>query len=163
MPTTEYRSNEGGEFLLNNSLLFWVNRLASAMRESFNDDLKSHDLTWPQWMCLNVLSHSDVGTPAQLADALGVDRSAVTRLLDRLAAKGMVEREHDDGDRRSVRIALTAMGYQLCKVLDELAETHQRRYIEQLPATEVRVFKSNIQKLLRESGIETSGIWKAIG
>lgn len=37
----------------------------------------------PQWMILNVLHHQWAKTPTRVADNIGVDRSAVTWLLDR--------------------------------------------------------------------------------
>jgi DNA-binding MarR family transcriptional regulator len=59
-------------------------------------------VTWPQWLVMNVLFHQMADTPAQLAEEIGIDRSAITRLLDRLEAKACVRREHDKIDRRSI-------------------------------------------------------------
>lgn len=154
---------DGARLQVHNSLIYWVNRLASVMRETFNEALASEEITWPQWLSLNVLAHGQADTPAQIADCLGIDRSAVTRLLDRLADKGLLERVHDDGDRRSVRILLTEQGRDKIQRIDQLALQHQERFLAQLPATEVRVLKSNIQKLLREGGIESNHLWRNIG
>ena len=45
-----------------------------------------------------------------LADHLGVGRSAVTPLVDRLADEGIVERRRSEADRRVWHVALTAKG-----------------------------------------------------
>ncbi|MDO3384995.1 MarR family transcriptional regulator [Gilvimarinus sp. SDUM040013] len=160
--STASASVEAGHLHLNNSLIFWVNRLASAMRETFNEALAVENISWPQWMSVNVLAHEEADTPAKIAECLGVDRSAITRLLDRLVDKGLVQRQHDDGDRRSVRVYLTPEGKSLAKRVDQLALEHQQRFLSQLPATEVRVFKSHVQKLLREAGVESSRQWRTI-
>ncbi|MFD0475211.1 MarR family winged helix-turn-helix transcriptional regulator [Nonomuraea thailandensis] len=50
-----------------------------------------------------------------------VTSGAITNRIDRLAAKGLVERLPDEEDRRSIRVRLTAQG--LAKI-DELVGPH---------------------------------------
>lgn len=147
-------------FHLHNSFTFWITRLASAMREAFNQELAEHQVSWPQWMILNVLFHQLAETPAQIADNIAVDRSAVTRLLDRLEHKALLERVHDGLDRRSVKVHLTAAGRALVDQLNSAAETHQNRFLNQLHPTELRAFKGNIQKMLRAVDIDAASLWR---
>lgn len=49
----------------------------------------------------------------QLADKLEVKSSAVTVMLDRLEALGLIAREPDENDRRAVIVTLTAKGQEL--------------------------------------------------
>ena len=147
------------DYHLHNSFTFWIARLASVMRDQFNQALSEHDVTWPQWMILNVLHHGLAITPAQIADNIGVDRSAVTRLVDRLEKKHMVERSFDGLDRRSIQILMTAEGRRLVVDINAAAKRHQDSYLAQIPNTECRSLKGNIQKLLRASGVETNDLW----
>jgi len=147
------------DFQLHNSFTFWISRLASVMQEQFNKELDELDVTWPQWMVMNVLAHNLAETPAQIADNLGVDRSAVTRLVDRLEKKGLVNRLHDGLDRRSILIKLTKAGAAMVEELDSSAGEHQRKFLSQLHNTEYRAFKGNLQKMLRAGGVETSTTW----
>jgi len=149
-------------FHLHNSFTFWITRLANAMREAFNQELAEHHISWPQWMILNVLFHELANTPAQIADNIAVDRSAVTRLLDRLEEKQWLERVHDGLDRRSVKIHLTPAGKSLVQQLNSAAETHQNRFLNQLHPTELRAFKGNIQKMLRAVDIDAATLWRHI-
>lgn len=148
--------------LLFNNLTFWVSRLAARMKEDANATFKEHNITWPQWMVLNLLHSDAAATPAEIADTIGIDRSAVTRLLDRLEEKQYLQRIHDDGDRRRVNIELTEAGRGLMQTLNELADARQRHFLSQLPPTELRVFKSHLQKLLRAGGIESRELWRQI-
>lgn len=51
------------------------------------------------------------GTPStQLGPRMGMEKTSLSRLLNNLEAQGMIERRADDGDRRIVRIHLTAIG-----------------------------------------------------
>lgn len=60
---------------------------------------------------LRVIDASPAGVRVQeVADAVGTTIGAASRLLDRIAADGIVERSADPDDRRSVRITLTAAG-----------------------------------------------------
>ena len=147
-------------FQLHNSYTFWISRLASVMQDRFNKELETLDVTWHQWMVMNVLTHEMANTPANIAEQIGVDRSAITRLVDRLAKKGLVEREHDGLDRRSVKIHITSAGKLMVKHLDEAAERHQRVFLDELQNTEHRALKGNIQKLLKAGGIETALLWR---
>jgi DNA-binding MarR family transcriptional regulator len=55
------------------------------------------------------------GTPlhmSQLAQRLVISRPTASRVIDRLVARGWVERWHDEGDRRVVLLALSAAGRQ---------------------------------------------------
>lgn len=149
-------------FMLHNSYTFWISRLASVMQDRFNKELETLDVTWPQWMVMNVLTHELANTPANIAAQIGVDRSAVTRLVDRLEKKGLVMREHDGLDRRSVKVHITSPGQMMVRHLDEAAERHQKVFLEGLHNTEYRALKGNIQKLLRAGGVETAALWKHV-
>ncbi len=48
-----------------------------------------------------------------LVNRLHLDRSSVSRLVERLVARGWVSRTGDDGDRRTVRLTATPAGQQI--------------------------------------------------
>jgi DNA-binding MarR family transcriptional regulator len=50
-------------------------------------------------------------TPASLADKTGVTRATISGLLDGLEKDGLIERRPDPGDRRLIRVHLTAAGH----------------------------------------------------
>ncbi len=148
------------DFQLQNSFAFWIHRLNNLLQEQFNLLLKDYEVTWPQWMLLNVLSGTEACTPAAIAEQLGVDRSGVTRLLDRLEAKGYVEREHDKLDRRSVKLHLTSKGKQLMSTINSLAYQHQEVFLKELHLSERRGFKKELQKILKTCGVDTQLLWQ---
>jgi DNA-binding MarR family transcriptional regulator len=87
-------------------------------------------VTLPQYRALVVLSRPVPCTPSDLAEALGVHPSSVTRLCDRLVAKRLVRRVAGVSDRRETTLALTAAGRRL---LARVTDT-RRRDIEQVVA-----------------------------
>ena len=49
-------------------------------------------------------------SPSKLTDALGTDTAGMTRLVDRLEAKGLLRRQRHTGDRRAILIEVTDEG-----------------------------------------------------
>jgi DNA-binding MarR family transcriptional regulator len=150
------------DFHLHNSFAFWIHRINNLLQEQFNQQLQAYEITWSQWMLLNVLHSSEVDTPAAIAAQLGVDRSGITRLLDRLEAKHYVEREHDKLDRRSVKLHMTSKGTALMQEINTLAYAHQQQFLKELHLSERRGFKKELQKILRTSGVDTMSLWQRI-
>jgi DNA-binding MarR family transcriptional regulator len=68
------------------------------------------DVTLPQYRALVVLGQHGSRRPADLAVALDVTPSTATRMCDRLAAKGLVDRDRSGDDRREVRVTLSDRG-----------------------------------------------------
>lgn len=56
-----------------------------------------------------------------MASLIGVDRSALVRLLDVLEGEGLVVRQTDTQDRRLKMVLLTAEGKKQCKLFHQLA------------------------------------------
>lgn len=70
------------------------------------------ELTLAWYEILLVLSQSDAGRMrmTDLADSLLLSKSAATRLVDRLVARGLVERSTCSSDRRGTEVELTRKG-----------------------------------------------------
>lgn len=62
-----------------------------------------------QWSAL-IAIHFGQTTCAALARDLAHDKGAMTRMIDVLEAKGLVQRDRDDADRRLVNLSLTEEG-----------------------------------------------------
>ncbi|NUP10402.1 MAG: MarR family transcriptional regulator [Polyangiaceae bacterium] len=80
------------------------------------------DLSAAQAYLLQTLDPSKPVPMSSLAGALSCDASNVTGLVDKLEARGFVERQPDPNDRRVKMIALTASGKRVrAEVVDRLA------------------------------------------
>ncbi len=84
----------------------------------------AEDVTLPQYRALVELAARGPQRLADLAAALGVDRSTATRMCDRLVRKQLVQRRRISTDRRGVRISLTPAGRALVE------EVTRRRRVE---------------------------------
>ncbi|MET9603746.1 MarR family transcriptional regulator [Streptomyces sp. NPDC006512] len=71
-------------------------------------------------------------TAGALIPAAMVTSGAITNRIDRLEAKGLVERVRDETDRRSVRIRLTDRGLEISGKVMEAHLDHYARLLEPL-------------------------------
>jgi len=84
-----------------------------------------------------VLVEANPGLKQQrLAEAAHLDRSSLVPVIDKLEAKGLVERRA--ADRRSNGLFLTAEGTALLRSLKRRVRRHERRVVENLSAREQR-------------------------
>ena len=90
-------------------LLFRQVRDAMWARMAEELDTLGHDLTFSQYMTLKKLADGTAGV-TDLARAVDLNPGAMTRLLDKLEAKGLIARVADAGDRRALNIHLTEAG-----------------------------------------------------
>ena len=72
------------------------------------------DLTFAQWRVLVVVGERPNGaTVTEIAARLGAEISPVSRLVSRLARRGVVKARKDDQDRRVTRVTVTEEGREL--------------------------------------------------
>lgn len=91
--------------------------------------LKGYGLTSTQYNVLRILRGAGAeGLPSgEVAERMITREPDITRLLDRMEAKGWVHRRKDPEDRRVVRAYLTLAGHALSDQLDgPVAELHRR-------------------------------------
>jgi DNA-binding MarR family transcriptional regulator len=98
-------------------------RLSRALSLLERDRVCCEDVTVQQCYTLVLLRRQEADTMQQLADALGLALSTVTRNVDVLERRGAVVRERDPKDARVVRASLTPEGQALADRLaaNELA------------------------------------------
>lgn len=122
---TKPYENPGAELFL--SLFVLSQRLQDASAQI----LKAADLSAPQYNVLRILRGSgDEGrTCHEIGERMIQRVPDVTRLLDRLEARGLILRQRETADRRVVRVWASKEGLALIAPLDApLAELHQRHY-----------------------------------
>ncbi len=90
---------------------------------------KDHDITFIQAVTLLAIDSFDRPQPHLVADYLSQQSQTVTGVLDRLERAGHVTRRRDLGDRRAVRLELTASGRHL---VDDMSDTLKKHVQEVL-------------------------------
>ncbi|MCD6034861.1 MAG: Transcriptional regulator, MarR family [Rickettsiales bacterium] len=115
----------------NQSFGFVIHDIARMLRRNFDRRAQSLGLTRAQWSVLLHLRRQDGMRQTDLACLLEVKPISLTRLIDRLAKNGWVERRSDPDDRRANRIFLTEKVKPLVGQLREIGkETREEALIE---------------------------------
>jgi DNA-binding MarR family transcriptional regulator len=73
-------------------------------------DLAALEISAAQYIIISVLAKRGVDSAAQLCKDLSYDAGAMTRMVDRLEAKGLISRRRCPEDRRLVKLELTEAG-----------------------------------------------------
>ncbi len=101
--------------------------LARLIRTEADRRARAHGMTRAQWTLMIRLESQPGLLQKELAEILEVEPITVARLVDRLEARGMVERRPDPNDRRCWRLHLTEAAQPLLGEIDvqltELADT----------------------------------------
>lgn len=95
--------------------------LANRILEPWEKFLKAHgDLSVSQYNVLRILrgSHPERLPSSELGSRMVARDPDVTRLVDRLIKRGLVERTRSEQDRRVVQVGITPKGLALLKALD---------------------------------------------
>jgi len=101
------------------------------------------EVSLQQYRALVVLASRGPQRPIDLAEALGVEPSTVTRLCDRLAAKRLISRRHQGQDRREVQLALASHGRKIVEAVTTRRRAEIGRIVSSLaPGERDRIVKA---------------------
>lgn len=78
----------------------------------------------------------------------GIDAGPMSRLLDRLEAKGIVQRVRDELDRRQVNVELTPKGSALYPQIMEIITRVNGRFLDGFSPAEAAQLQAFLQRLL---------------
>ena len=104
-------------------------------------------ITRREWRVLAQLAAHEGVLSSQLAQWASLDRARTSRALTGLAAKGLVERTPRPGDRREVRVHLTAQGRALHAALLPRVAQINRQLLSVLSEHEIKMLDACLQRL----------------
>lgn len=127
---------------------YWVNRLGHAFRTYVDRELKDVDLTRRQAGMLGFIHRAENPVASDLTRALGIDSTAVTRMLARLEDKGLVERTQDPDDGRRLILSLTPAARRLLPKLMQKADRVEGTFEADVDPEDLATFHSVLMKML---------------
>ncbi len=146
MPQKAALKKDDSLYCQNGSIGYWAARLFGAMNLALERRLQTSGITARQFAAL-VAIEAGAKSPGELAQQLGVDAAAATRLLDRLADAGLIERSTKETDRRCVEIKMTDKGVALFPTLVPLAQSVDVDLVKGLGPKDRAAFLKHLQEL----------------
>ncbi|MDN3920601.1 MarR family winged helix-turn-helix transcriptional regulator [Roseateles violae] len=130
------------------SLGWLLKRVQQSIAQQAGLRLAKDGLTHAQWVPLLILRLGGPSPVASLARELETDTGAMTRLLDRLEAKGLCLRERSSEDRRVVMVSLTEEGMTLTSKLTAVLADVFNAHLQGFSEAEWRLLLSLLQRLI---------------
>jgi DNA-binding MarR family transcriptional regulator len=115
-------------------------------------DVVDGAVTLPQFRILAVLADFGRARSAQIAQALGIEPSAVTRFADRMVAAGYVSRHDEPTHSDAVTLGLSAPGEDLVGQVTARREQELAGIFHQLPLAERAILTHALRQLVEAAG-----------
>lgn len=143
MDFNKFDPNDSLATLLNKTTRALSTRLQSIFTHA------GFDVTSEQWMILILLWGEDGRSPYQIADIIGKDRAAVTRLIDGLEKRNLVVRVNDKKDRRQKQVYLTSQGREMEQNLIPLGLSNIKHAQTGISSKELETCKEVLRKIFK--------------
>ena len=112
-------------------------------------DLAPLEISAAQYTIISVMAKRGVDSGAQLCKDLSYDAGAMTRMIDRLEAKGLVNRRRCPEDRRLVKLELTEAGLAALPKLRECSVRVLNRLLQGFSLAEARQLEGFMVRMLQ--------------
>ena len=113
------------KFDLNAYVPFLLNRAGTRIAGAFGETLKQYGITISTWRLLASLYQHGSLRVGELAESSAIEMWTVSRVIGRMEKDGLVDRQREDQDARSVSVSLTEKGRALTEELIPHAMEHE--------------------------------------
>jgi DNA-binding MarR family transcriptional regulator len=133
------------------SIGYLLKRAGIQLSTTVDRSLAQFDMTHAQFTIVIKLLHGYARTAAELARDAMTDTGAMTRMLDRLEEKGIVQRTRSVADRRVVEVELTEKGKRLADDMMLVAVDALNHHLRDFSLEEVEQFKNFLRRMIANS------------
>lgn len=127
---------------------YWLRKLSNQVSGAFAARVEKHDVSVAGWVVLRVLFDHESLPLKDIVARVGVDQGALSRMVDRLIARGLLTRRESPNSRREVAISLTEEGRKLVPKLAREADENDRAHFAPLSARQRAELLATIQTLI---------------
>jgi MarR family transcriptional regulator, organic hydroperoxide resistance regulator len=121
------------------------------MRGALDEAAREHGLNGARdWIVLSAIAAGPRQTQLALAQSLGLDKTTMTSLLDRLESAGLVTRYQDSRDRRARIPELTETGNRVQHKLIPARDQAEAAALCQFSADEQRALRAMLNRLAED-------------
>jgi DNA-binding MarR family transcriptional regulator len=132
------------------SIGFLINKARNILTIEMDAALKDLDISSQQMGILMSLTLGLAATPFELSKVLGIDTGLMTRMLDKLEAKELLQRSRSLEDRRVVNLALTKKGEEVAGQIPEVAPDVLNAHLKKFSKVEFEELRRLLRKFLDE-------------
>lgn len=135
------------KFDLDRHPFFWLTQVIGARDRELAQGLREFGLRVPEWRALAALYAKKHSTMSELAELATIDRTTLTRTVDRMQDAGWLERLADDADMRVTRLSLTAAGRRMFDRIWPEVERLNALALDGLSKAEIRALQDVLSRM----------------
>ncbi|MCG2577387.1 MarR family transcriptional regulator [Dechloromonas sp. XY25] len=139
---------DGNDYKLDDSIGYLMRQIVATISLITDERMAEHGLTDAQWKPLLMIQQGQCKTAAELSRMACSDAGAVTRMLDRVEAKGLVQRTRSSEDRRVINIGLTEEGSRTAAMVPHVLADVLNSVLTGFSEAEARQLKGMLQRVL---------------
>lgn len=130
-------------------ILFQIEKTSKISKVYSQRDFDRLDLgiTIEQWILLKIIEQYDQMSQKELAEKSLRDPASITRTLDLLSKKGLIERRSIENNRRQYNIKLTNTGKKFVEQHIEMVQQHRSKSVEGFSADELKTLESMLKRI----------------
>lgn len=145
MPKPHYKPES---FHLRDSVGYLLKRSQRLMQERIEGLFEQQGFTLQQWVVLMYLRDGLAVTVADMCRSLSHDSGAMTRLVDQLESRKLIERRRSADDRRVVELSLTDAGAEVLDTMVPTACDLLNTAMDGFSREEVKLLQSMLRRLI---------------
>ncbi|MFI4999908.1 MAG: MarR family winged helix-turn-helix transcriptional regulator [Reyranellales bacterium] len=132
---------------LDSYLPYLLNRAGARIAEAFGKEVKPLGATLQMWRVLAALRERDGRPMGDLSQTTSIEVSTLTRLVDGMETKGLVNRRRAASDARVVALQVTAAGRRLTKRILPIAKRYEQVALKGFGPREAETLKAALRRL----------------
>ncbi len=127
---------------------FWIRFVSNQVSSRFEQQLSLQGISVTEWVAMRTLFNANIETHSSLIDALGMTKSATSKVISKLEAKSLVKKEYAQDRLREQSVCLTEKGRQLVPELAAIADENDQYFFGHMHASERESLIKLMQKLV---------------
>jgi len=137
---------------------YWMRMVSNAVSQEFARKVSGENVTVAEWSFMRTLHDLEPTPPSVLAERMGMTKGAISKLAERLVAKGLVERTESGQDKRAHSLSLTTGGRAKIPVLASLADENDAEFFGVLTKEEHEKLDRVLKVLAERRGLKTTPV-----
>ena len=136
---------------LSQYLAYLLASASRSMRIGLGNCIRDEEFTEEHWRILHVLSDEQGRSMGELAELVLLNGPALTKNMDKLVSRGVVQRAADDFDNRKVLVFISDLGLEVVERLSEHIDAHHRSLEDALGPRKTQQLKRLLENFIEES------------
>jgi DNA-binding MarR family transcriptional regulator len=126
---------------------YWLRRVSNSVSSGFSQSLQAKHTSVAEWVLLRHLWDRNQATPGEMAEALTMTRGAISKIIDKVEAKGWIRIKSNPEDNRGRLLSLSGTGRRVVPELAEIADRNDQKFFSCLDPEERTALRHLLGKL----------------